>query len=134
MLCSTLLRVTGLMCSLPVVEQRNHLNSYQKQKDAINYSTSINTKLCSPKKNVHPHAVILNISKIVNKVKKDQSIEQCEDYAQVIFLKSMNIPSQKKQYNCLYGESRDYRSETFSYEISFNSPKEVGPNLSSFYT
>lgn len=82
----------------------------------------------------HPHAVILNISKIVNKVKKDQSIEQWEGYAQVIFLKSMNIPTQKKQYNCLYGETRDYRSETSRYEISFNSPKEVGPNLSSFYT
>lgn len=27
MLCSTVLRVRGLMCSLPVVEQRNHLNS-----------------------------------------------------------------------------------------------------------
>lgn len=53
---------------------------HQKENNEINNGTSINIKLCGPKKNVHPHAVIWNISKMVSEVQKE-SIEQWEGNA-----------------------------------------------------
>lgn len=60
MLCSTVLTVIGLVITFSgrIEKQTNHLYSHQKKNDEINCKP-INTKLCSPKKKVCPHAVII---------------------------------------------------------------------------
>lgn len=70
MLCSTVVTQTNrshvITFSGRTEEKTNHLNSRQEENDEINYGTSINIKLCSPKKKVEPHAAIRNISKIAH--------------------------------------------------------------------